>query len=391
MNHREKISRWIRPGAVGVEIGAFKSPLPGFSPPPFYVDCFDEFGGEKVHADYFGHACALPFRDDSLDYVVTSHVLEHVANPIAAFAEWHRVLRHGGIVYLLVPDRRYTWDRPRRLTPVSHLLEDFERGTTACDATHIDDFVFGVDWVAYSPGTPASSVDAERAARALGMHDAVAREEEINIHFHTFEPANVLELFARLRTWPRARFDWEIVDQAERFPAENPIGLLVVARITKPWLHRFAGWRHQRRTARDPKFPLRPDARAFADYAATSATLSRIRGCLDEPVEHSTVDPEQLRFRGWLWHGSEQDNIVAIEVWVDGVRAGETAEFISRPDVVTALGLASDARAGFEFIVQPKVKPGARFLVQLRARLRDGKRLHFVTRYLTTLLATDYA
>jgi SAM-dependent methyltransferase len=277
MTHEEKVGRWIERGAIGVEIGAFKSPVPGLVPPPFYVDCFREFGFEPVHADYYGHATSLPFRDNSLDYVVTSHVLEHVANPVAALAEWYRVLRPGGIIYLLVPDRRHTWDHPRALTPVAHFLADYERGTTPADATHIDDFALGIDWAQFSPATPAADVATQRATLARGMHEAVARGEHLNIHFHTFEPASVLELLAQLRTWPRTRYNWRVVDAAEGFPAANPIGFLAIIRVGKSWRDRLAGWRHARATARDPKFPLRPDAQPFADFARSCAGLGGVR------------------------------------------------------------------------------------------------------------------
>jgi SAM-dependent methyltransferase len=277
MTHEEKIARWIGRGKIGVEIGAFKSPVPGLVPPPFYVDCFKEFGFEPVHADYYGHATSLPFRDNSLDYVVTSHVLEHVANPIAALAEWYRVLRPGGIIYLLVPDRRFTWDHPRPLTTVEHFLDDFERGTTPADATHIDDFALGLDWSQFSPATPAVEIPAQRATLARGMHEAVARGEHLNIHFHTFEPANLRALIERLRTWPRTRFNWMLLETAERFPSSNPIGCLAVIRVDKTWRDRVAGWRTRRATARDPKFPLRADAQPFAEFARTCAGLGGVR------------------------------------------------------------------------------------------------------------------
>src|SRR5471032_2472484 len=78
MTHEEKVARWIGPGKIGVEIGAFKSPIPGLAPRPIYVDRFRDYAGERCLADYYGDATELPFRDNSLDYVVTSHVLEHV-------------------------------------------------------------------------------------------------------------------------------------------------------------------------------------------------------------------------------------------------------------------------------------------------------------------------
>ena len=87
MTHEEKIAQWIGPGKVGTEIGPGSAPVPGVDPAPIYVDCFKTFAAAPCRADYYGHACALPFHDHSLDYVLASHVLEHVANPVRALAE----------------------------------------------------------------------------------------------------------------------------------------------------------------------------------------------------------------------------------------------------------------------------------------------------------------
>jgi len=263
MTHEEKVARWIGPGKTGVEIGAFKSPVPGLAPRPFYVDRFRDYAGERCLADYYGDATELPFRDNSLDYVATSHVLEHVANPVLALREWYRVLRPGGIIYLLVPDRRYTWDHARPLTTVEHMLGDYERGTTQVDGTHIDDFVDGVDWSTYSPATAAADVPAKKAELKKIYHAAIDGHSEINIHFHVFEPSNLLALLDTLRTWPRTRLAWRMIDHAERFPANNPIGFLAVVQVGKTWRDGLAGWRNRRRTARDPKFPVLPGAKLF--------------------------------------------------------------------------------------------------------------------------------
>ena len=259
MTHEEKVARWIGPGKIGVEIGAFKSPVPGLAPKPIYVDRFRDYAGERCLADYYGDATELPFRDNSLDYVITSHVLEHVANPVKALAEWYRVLRPRGVIYCLVPDRRYTWDHGRPLRTVDHMLEDFERGTTVADGTHIDDFVDGVDWSTYSPATAVADVPKKKEELKKIYHGAVDSGNEINIHFHVFEPSNLLELFEKLR----ARFAWQIVDQAERFPANNPIGFLAVVRVEKTWRDQIAGWLNRRRSTREPKSIVLPSAKPF--------------------------------------------------------------------------------------------------------------------------------
>jgi SAM-dependent methyltransferase len=262
--HEAKVARWIPRGAIGVEIGAWKSPVPGLT--PVYVDRYAEFGGEPCRADYQGDATALPFHDHSLDYVVTSHVLEHVANPVAALAEWCRVLRPGGIIYLLVPDRRLTWDRFRKLTPVDHLLEDFARGTTAVDATHIEDFVRGVDWTTFSPDTPPADVPRKQQELMAVYQAAVAAGQEINIHFHVFEPGNLRDLISRLQP----RLHWELIDECEHFPASAPNGYLVILRVRKTWTERVrATWQRLMRGS-GVRSALLPSAKPFIRPAAAT-------------------------------------------------------------------------------------------------------------------------
>lgn len=294
MTHEKKISRWLPPGAglVGTEIGAGGRPVPGLEPPAIQVDCFKAFGADTCAADFYGHACALPFHDHSLDYVLASHVLEHVANPVAALAEWYRVVRPGGILYIVVPHRCATWDRTRELTPVAHLLDDYAHGTSACDATHIDEFASGVHDEFFGADVPAGEIPARRAQFARGLHETIARGDDINIHFHTFEPSTVRELLETLaapaRAFPPAhastpalpraypRFHWEIVDFADAFPAASPNGILAVVRVLKGWRARADAEAFRIRAAGDPRAALRSDALPFADWAARTPGLGGV-------------------------------------------------------------------------------------------------------------------
>lgn len=277
MTHEEKVARWIGRGARGVEIGPGSSPVPGLEPRPVYVDCFKAFGAEVSLADYYGHAGALPFHDHSLDYVVASHVLEHVANPAGALAEWRRVTRPGGIIYLVVPDRRSTFDRTRPLTTLDHLLDDLEAGTTACDPTHIDDFAFGVDWSLFSPNTASDEIDAARKKLARGMHEAVARGEDINIHFHTFEPGSLGDFLSTLPGIDAGRFGWDVAELAPCFPVSCPNGILAVLRVEKGWLARARAEAFRIREGDHPAAALRPEAERFAEWAARTEGLGGVR------------------------------------------------------------------------------------------------------------------
>ena len=51
-----------------------------------------------------GDGTRLPFSDDTFDYLICSEVLEHVPDREGMIAEFHRVLRPGGILLLTTPN-----------------------------------------------------------------------------------------------------------------------------------------------------------------------------------------------------------------------------------------------------------------------------------------------
>jgi SAM-dependent methyltransferase len=53
---------------------------------------------------------ALPFRDDSFDYVTSFQTLEHVGDPARVVAEMVRVTRPGGGIHIMCPDYRSTFE-----------------------------------------------------------------------------------------------------------------------------------------------------------------------------------------------------------------------------------------------------------------------------------------
>jgi SAM-dependent methyltransferase len=60
-----------------------------------------------------------------VDYVVASHVVEHIPNPIRWLQSLFDVLRPGGFVFLVVPDKRFTFDFQRPTTTFGEMLESF--------------------------------------------------------------------------------------------------------------------------------------------------------------------------------------------------------------------------------------------------------------------------
>lgn len=74
--------------------------------------------------------------DASYDFILSSHCLEHVANPLLALQEWRRVVRSGGHLVLILPDPTRSFDHRRPITTLAHLEDDLRRGTGENDPTH---------------------------------------------------------------------------------------------------------------------------------------------------------------------------------------------------------------------------------------------------------------
>jgi SAM-dependent methyltransferase len=78
--------------------------------------------GEALPVDIVASGDKLPVEDQSVDFVVSSHVLEHFYDPIEALLEWYRVIRVGGIIFMIIPHMARTFDRVKLPTTLAATL-----------------------------------------------------------------------------------------------------------------------------------------------------------------------------------------------------------------------------------------------------------------------------
>jgi SAM-dependent methyltransferase len=77
----------------------------------------------------------------SYDVVLSSHSLEHLANPVKALKEWQRVLHKKGALVLVLPYYRATFDHKREPTSVEHMKDDYKRNVGEDDLTHLPEIL----------------------------------------------------------------------------------------------------------------------------------------------------------------------------------------------------------------------------------------------------------
>lgn len=98
------------------------------------------YGGRTLGTQYLCEAtCLKGIADSSYDVIVSSHTLEHLADPLRALREWLRVCKQGGHLVLVLPHRDGSFDRNRPLTALEHLLDDERRAVGEDDETHLQE------------------------------------------------------------------------------------------------------------------------------------------------------------------------------------------------------------------------------------------------------------
>ena len=126
---------------------------------------------------YVCEATELPVDNAAYELVLSSHTLEHVANPLRALREWRRVLSDDGTLVLVVPHRALIFDHRRPVTSFDHLVADHERGTAESDLTHLPEILELHDLARDKPaGDPETF-------RARSLENAANR----CLHHHVFD------------------------------------------------------------------------------------------------------------------------------------------------------------------------------------------------------------
>jgi SAM-dependent methyltransferase len=193
----------------GIEIGALNYPL--VVPASAKVKYVDRISAEEhthifkgmkleemVHVDIIDNGETLgTVANASQDFVIANHFIEHCQNPVMTIGNMLRVLRKDGVVFIAIPDKRYTFDEKRAITPMDHFIKDYEQGPAWSEAGHYEDFVRNTEW----SDNCRTDEDIQKVIQHL-------KDINFSIHFHVWSHPSMIEFFQMLRT--RLQFSFEI-------------------------------------------------------------------------------------------------------------------------------------------------------------------------------------
>jgi SAM-dependent methyltransferase len=146
--------------------------------------------GSHLGKEFVAEACDLSWvPDETYDFVISSHVLEHTANPLGVLQEWKRVLTAGGMILLIVPDKRGSPDHMRPYTSFDHLEADFQANTSEADLTHLDEILTLHD-LGLDPGGGSPEQFRDRCVKNPSVRA---------MHHHVFSPEVLVMMFTALQ------------------------------------------------------------------------------------------------------------------------------------------------------------------------------------------------
>ena len=121
--------------------------------------------------------------DETYDIVIANHVLEHVDHLILWMQMVRGLIREGGLLFFVLPDKKKSFDRFRPDTPLSHLLHEHLAPETDASSIHSLETELYYD-CSYTGGSndPDAKLDVERLKNALahchpGVHRHVFQAE----------------------------------------------------------------------------------------------------------------------------------------------------------------------------------------------------------------------
>jgi SAM-dependent methyltransferase len=200
----------------GLEIGPLHQPLA--IPPHAHARYVDRMWTDELRREYPELAnwdlTEVDIVDDgeklatvgseSQDFIIANHFLEHTEDPVGTIETHLGKLKPGGVLFYAVPDKRFTFDFRRQVTPIEHMVADHEEGPEGTRAEHFREWSRFV--LEHEPPAGAGPEWEEQQVEAVAQQ---LEAQNYSIHMHVWTQAEFLRLILTLRDRAEEGFDLE--------------------------------------------------------------------------------------------------------------------------------------------------------------------------------------
>lgn len=168
-------------------------------------------------------------QQEKYDFIIASHVIEHVPDPLTFLQNCQLLLKDGGILSLIVPDKRYCFDIFRPVSTVGQLLDAFsEKRKRHSPGTIFDAHAYHArrgDQIAFPNIGHVNDLNfAHTAAYAKSvMDDFLHSQKYLDVHAWVYTPSSFQLILSELLSLSLLDFKLEFFDMS--YPYEFYLSL----------------------------------------------------------------------------------------------------------------------------------------------------------------------
>lgn len=222
-SREEKVFHLLDQKGLGLEIGPSHNPIAP-KKKGFNVHILDHASAEELRNKYQGHGVNLdnieevdfvwhgePFQEligkaGCYDWLIASHVIEHVPDLISYLQQCEALLKPTGIISLVIPDKRYCFDYFSPSSSTGLLLDAYaEKRVRPSHGQVFDHFINAskrngnIAWAADGMGGADELVHTFAEAQEHWVR-SVSTTDYIDVHCWRFTPASFRILIADLQS-----------------------------------------------------------------------------------------------------------------------------------------------------------------------------------------------
>lgn len=124
---------------------------------------------------------------EKFDYVVANHVIEHAPDMIRFLQNLSTLTKQDGIIFLAIPDKKFTFDRFRPNTSLAHVLHDYITEQKSPSLEHMIETGLYYDHSSVGGETNISNLT------PANVESWASRQPHYGIHCHVFQSETILD------------------------------------------------------------------------------------------------------------------------------------------------------------------------------------------------------